>query len=50
MIERTSTSRGFIHALGLECDAVPDLASYPFSIPAVALLGVTLHLASSASP
>ena len=35
MVERTVDFPGFIHALRLERDAVPDFTSYPFSIPAV---------------
>jgi predicted ATPase len=35
MIHRTVDFPGFIHALRLERDAVPNFISYPFSIPAV---------------
>jgi predicted ATPase len=35
MIRRTVDFPGFLHAVRLERDVVPDFADYPFSIPAV---------------
>ena len=35
MIRRTVDFTGFVHAIRLERDGVPDFAEYPFSIPAV---------------
>ena len=35
MIRRTVDFTGFVHAVRLERDGVPDFAEYPFSIPAI---------------
>lgn len=35
MIGRTVDFPGFVHAVQLKRDNVPDFADYPFSIPAV---------------
>jgi len=43
MIRRTVDFPGFVHAVRLKRDAVPDFADYPFSIPAVRCLD-TLEL------